>query len=77
MVGTIGEADAGGSLRMATYDLPYLTDGLKLVIVGLGIFAIPEIVSLLRQDSSISEVRTRSAVIGWTGREGLVRQHLA
>lgn len=54
MVGTIGEADAGGSLRMATYDLPYLTDGLKLVIVGLGVFAVPEIVSLLRQDSAIS-----------------------
>ncbi len=55
MVGTIGEADAGGSLRMATYDIPYLTDGLQLVIVGLGIFAIPEIVSLLRQDRSIAK----------------------
>ncbi len=58
MAGTIGEADAGGSLRMATYDIPYLTDGLKLVIVGLGIFAVPEIVSLLRQDSSISKSET-------------------
>ncbi|WP_193142114.1 tripartite tricarboxylate transporter permease [Meridianimarinicoccus sp. MJW13] len=55
MIGTIGEADAGGSLRMASYDIPYLTDGLKLVIVGLGIFAIPEIVSLLRQDRSIAK----------------------
>ncbi|MSU90247.1 tricarboxylate transporter [Rhodobacteraceae bacterium 2CG4] len=55
MIGTIGEADAGGSLRMATYDIPYLTDGLQLVIVGLGIFAVPEIVSLLRQDRSIAE----------------------
>ncbi|MEM9270072.1 MAG: tripartite tricarboxylate transporter permease, partial [Pseudomonadota bacterium] len=63
MVGTIGEADAGGSLRMATYDIPYLTDGLKLVIVGLGIFAVPEIVSLLRQDSSISKSATLGG--GW------------
>ena len=63
MIGTIGEADAGGSLRMATYDIPYLTDGLKLVIVGLGIFAIPEIVSLLRQDSSIAKGATLGA--GW------------
>jgi TctA family transporter len=55
LVGTIGEADAGGSLRMATYDLPYLTDGLTLVIVGLGLFAVPEIVALLRQDRSISD----------------------
>jgi TctA family transporter len=63
MIGTIGEADAGGSLRMASYDIPYLTDGLKLVIVGLGIFAIPEIVSLLRQDSSIAKGATLGS--GW------------
>ncbi len=63
MLGTIGEADAGGNLRMASYDIPYLTDGLKLVIVGLGIFAIPEIVSLLRQDRSIS--KTTSLGAGW------------
>ena len=63
MIGTIGEADAGGSLRMATYDIPYLTDGLKLVIVGLGIFAIPEIVSLLRQDKSIAKDANLGA--GW------------
>ncbi len=55
MVGTIGEAAAGGSLRMSTYDIPYLIDGLSLVIVGLGIFAIPEIVALLRQDRAISK----------------------
>jgi len=55
MVGTIGEAAAGGSLRMATYDIPYMIDGLSLVIVGLGIFAIPEIVALLRQDRAISK----------------------
>ncbi|SHJ36642.1 TctA family transporter [Ruegeria lacuscaerulensis ITI-1157] len=63
MIGTIGEGDAGGSLRMATYDIPYLTDGLKLVIVGLGIFAVPEIVSLLRQDSSIAKGASLGA--GW------------
>ncbi|MEO0665081.1 MAG: tripartite tricarboxylate transporter permease, partial [Pseudomonadota bacterium] len=55
MVGTIGEGDAAGELRMATYDMPYLVDGLKLVIVGLGIFAIPEIVALLRQDRAIAD----------------------
>jgi putative tricarboxylic transport membrane protein len=55
LVGTIGEAGAGGSLRMATYDIPYLTDGISLVIVGLGIFAIPEIIGLLRHDESIAK----------------------
>ncbi len=63
LIGTIGEADAGGSLRMATYDIPYLVDGLGLVIVGLGIFAVPEIVSLLRQDRSISDDASLGA--GW------------
>ena len=63
LVGTIGEADAGGSLRMSTYDVPYLIDGLKLVIVGLGIFAVPEIVALLRQDRSIAKGAQLGA--GW------------
>jgi TctA family transporter len=54
LVGTIGSAPAGGSLRMSTYDMPYLVDGFQLVIVGLGIYAIPEVVSLLRQDRPIS-----------------------
>ena len=55
LVGTIGEGPFNGELRMSTYDLPYLTDGLKLVIVGLGIFAVPEIVALLRRDKAISD----------------------
>ncbi|MGF1621248.1 MAG: tripartite tricarboxylate transporter permease [Rhodomicrobiaceae bacterium] len=63
MAGTIGAAGAGGSLRMATYDIPYLVDGLQLVIVGLGIYAIPEIVSLLRQDRPIS--KSGGLGLGW------------
>jgi putative tricarboxylic transport membrane protein len=63
MVGTIGEASAAGSLRMTTYDVPYLIDGLKLVIVGLGIFAVPEIVALLRHDRPISKSGDLGA--GW------------
>ncbi|WP_417808786.1 tripartite tricarboxylate transporter permease [Sulfitobacter pacificus] len=55
LFGTIGEGDSAGALRMSTYDMPYLADGLKLVIVGLGIFAIPEIIALLRQDKAISD----------------------
>src|SRR6056297_962186 len=63
MLGTIGLAGAGGSPRMATYDTPYLLDGFSLVIVGLGIFAIPEIVALLRQDRAISQTGGLGA--GW------------
>mgnify|MGYP001827064625 CR=1 FL=1 len=53
MVGAIGEAPAQGSSRM-DFGSWYLQDGFSLVIVGLGIFAIPEIISLLRQDRAIS-----------------------
>ena len=55
LIGTIGEGPFNGELRMSSYDYPYLTDGLKLVIVGLGIFAVPEIIALLRQDKAISD----------------------
>ena len=55
LIGTIGQGSSAGALRMSTFDTPYLMDGLKLVIVGLGIFAIPEIVALLRQDKAISD----------------------
>lgn len=55
LIGTIGEGPFNGELRMASYDFPYLTDGLKLVIVGLGVFAIPEIIALLRQDKAIAD----------------------
>jgi len=63
MIGTIGASDASGSLRMSSYSLPYLTEGVKLVIVGLGIFAVPEIVALLRQDRAIS--KTGGLGAGW------------
>lgn len=63
LVGTIGEGSSAGALRMSTFDTPYLMDGLKLVIVGLGIFAIPEIVALLRQDRAISDRKSLGG--GW------------
>jgi TctA family transporter len=61
-VGAIGEAPAQGSPRM-DFGFWYLQDGLQLVIVGLGIFAIPEIISLLRQDRAISKDAKLGA--GW------------
>ncbi len=63
LAGTIGLGGPGGSPRMSTYDTPYLLEGFSLVIVGLGIFAIPEIVSLLRQDRAISKSGTLGR--GW------------
>ncbi len=53
-VGAIGEAPAQGSSRL-DFGYWYLQDGFSLVVVGLGIFAIPEIISLLRQNRAISK----------------------
>lgn len=52
-LGSLGMAPAYGTERF-TFDSLYLMSGVPLVIVGLGIFAVPEIVDLLRQDQSIS-----------------------
>jgi len=52
-LGSVGTAPASGSERM-TFDSLYLMSGIQLAIVGLGIFALPEIVDLLRSNQSIS-----------------------
>jgi len=53
VLGSIGAAPATGEFRMV-FDVDYLYDGVPLVVVGLGLFAIPEIVDLLRQNRSIA-----------------------
>jgi TctA family transporter len=53
IIGTIGGAPATGEWRM-TLNINYLDDGIPLVVVGLGIFALPEVVDLLRRQSTIA-----------------------
>ncbi len=53
LVGTIGSAPATGDFRF-TFDVDYLYDGIPLIIVGLGIFAIPEIIYLLIRNKAIA-----------------------
>ena len=53
VIGSIGGAPATGEFRMV-YGVGYLYDGVPLVIVGLGLFAVPEIVDLLRRDRAIA-----------------------
>ncbi|WP_163269260.1 tripartite tricarboxylate transporter permease [Chelativorans alearense] len=60
--GTIGAAPATGEYRMEFGSL-YLMDGLPLVIVALGLFAVPEIVDLLRSQSAIAKEATLGK--GW------------
>ncbi len=54
LIGSIGGAPATGEFRMI-WGFEYLYDGIPLVIIGLGLFAVPEISDLLRKNSSIAE----------------------
>jgi putative tricarboxylic transport membrane protein len=53
VIGSIGAAPATGEFRMV-FDIEYLYDGIPLVVVGMGVFAIPEIVDLMRQNQAIA-----------------------
>ena len=54
LVGTIGPAVSTGEFRMTQGSL-YLLDGLPLLVIGLGLFAVPEILDVLRHKVAISE----------------------
>src|SRR5690606_21867297 len=62
-LGAVGAAPATGEYRMEFGSL-YLMNGLPLVIVGLALFAVPEIGDLLRKNATIAED-------GSAGRSGL------
>jgi putative tricarboxylic transport membrane protein len=53
LLGSIGDAPATGEYRLA-FDTVYLSDGINIVIVGLAMFAVPEIVDILRRHVTIS-----------------------
>jgi TctA family transporter len=55
LIGSIGAAPATGDYRLAFGTL-YLGDGIPLVIVGLAMFAVPEMVDILRRRTRISTV---------------------
>ena len=52
-LGSIGAAPATGEFRI-TFGIDYLYDGLPLVVVGIGLFAFPEIIDLLRKGRPIA-----------------------
>ncbi|MGB0733808.1 MAG: tripartite tricarboxylate transporter permease, partial [Pontibacterium sp.] len=71
LLGSVGGAPATGEYRM-TFDNHYLMDGIPLVVLGLGIFALPEIIDLLRQNRAIAEASKLGS--GWVdGVKDLVR----
>lgn len=62
LMGLAGAAPATGEWRLVL-GLEYLVDGLPLVVVALGIFAIPEIIDLLRRHAAIAQAATLGR--GW------------
>lgn len=62
MIGAMGDAPAVPEYRF-TFGIDYLMDGIPLVIVGLGLFAFPEIIDLLIKGKPIAEMATLGK--GW------------
>jgi TctA family transporter len=62
LLGLVGAAPTTGDMRLAL-GVEYLADGLPLVVVALGIFAIPEIIDLLRRNTAIARAATLGR--GW------------
>ena len=62
IIGSMGGAPATGEFRLI-FGMDYLYDGIPLVVVGLGLFAIPEIADLLRKNSAIAQSNALGS--GW------------
>jgi putative tricarboxylic transport membrane protein len=54
LLGALGPAPATGEYRF-TFDNGYLMDGLPLGVVALAVFAIPEVIDLLRRGEAIAD----------------------
>ncbi len=63
LIGTVGGAPVAAEYRY-TGGFLYLYDGFSLVIVALGLFALPEIIDLLAKGGTIAE-RSRGLGSGW------------
>ncbi len=66
LLATIGLDPRTGTQRFA-FDMPYLMNGISLVPVGIGLFAIPEIIDLAVRGTSISETNVGKLGGVWEG----------
>ena len=54
LLGMVGMTPTSNEYRM-DFDVLYLSNGIPLMVIAISIFAIPEIVDLLRRDTSVSQ----------------------
>jgi len=59
LIGTVGSAPTTALPRF-TFESIYLLDNIKVVLVGLGLFAVPEILGVLRQQARIADSGLKS-----------------
>lgn len=52
LLGTVGRSPTSGIYRYS-FDIPYLIDGLKIVTVSRGLFAIPKVIKMATTKGSI------------------------
>ncbi len=66
LLATIGLDPRTGAMRFG-FDMPYLMSGISLVPVGIGLFAIPEIIDLAVRGTAISETNVGKLGGVWEG----------
>lgn len=71
LLGAVGAAPATGHFRM-TFGTLYLSEGLSIALVALGLFALPEVVYLLKGGGSIAS-ETKIGSGQWQGIKDVIR----
>lgn len=62
LIGMVGMTPTSNEYRLE-FDTLYLSNGIPLMVIAISIFAIPEIVDLLRKDTTVSQTERLSG--GW------------
>jgi TctA family transporter len=65
IVSSIGQDPGTGRLRL-TFGVPYLVDGISVVPVVVGLFAVPAVLAMMSSKYAAGEVQSAPSVQGWT-----------
>lgn len=65
LVASIGQDPGTGRMRL-TFSIPYLVDGVSVVPVVVGLFAVPAVLAMMSSLQTPEEARSAPSVQGWT-----------